>query len=99
MKGRYLIMDNAPIHKSEDIAKYIISRGYCYAYLPSYSLELNTIEQFWSVAKSKVKHNGLLEKEMLMTRISEASNSLKVNDFKGFVRHSYKCLAKCRNRE
>ncbi|KAG1202395.1 hypothetical protein G6F70_002293 [Rhizopus microsporus] len=53
MKGYYLIMDNAPIHKSEDIAKYIISRGYRYAYLPSYSPELNPIEQFWSVVKSK----------------------------------------------
>ena len=46
MKEHYLIMDNAPIHKSEDIAKYIISRGYRYAYLPSYSPELNPIEQF-----------------------------------------------------
>ncbi|KAG1173555.1 hypothetical protein G6F70_005774 [Rhizopus microsporus] len=55
MKGHYLIMDNAPIHKSEDIAKYIISRGYRYAYLPSYSPELNPIEQFWSVVKSKLK--------------------------------------------
>lgn len=24
MKGQYLVMDNAPIHKSEDIAKYIL---------------------------------------------------------------------------
>ena len=99
MKGHYLIMDNAPIHKSEDIAKYIISRGYRYAYLPSYSPELNPIEQFWSVVKSKVKRNRLLEKETLMTRINEASNSLSVSDFKGFVRHSYKCLDKCRDRE
>ncbi|CEG78177.1 hypothetical protein RMATCC62417_12822 [Rhizopus microsporus] len=99
MKRHYLITDNAPIHKFEDIAKYIISRGYRYAYLPSYSPELNPIEQFWSVVKSKVKRNRLLEKETLMTRISEASNSLKVSDFKGFVRYSYKCLAKCRNRE
>ncbi|KAL1927700.1 hypothetical protein VTP01DRAFT_3521 [Rhizomucor pusillus] len=55
MKGHYLVMDNALIHKSEDIAKYITSRGYRYAYLPSYSPELNPIKQFWSVAKSK--HN------------------------------------------
>jgi transposase len=60
-------MDNAPICNSEDIAKYIISRGYRYAYLPSYSPELNQIEQFWSAVKSKVKRNKLLEIEMLMT--------------------------------
>ncbi|CEG75082.1 hypothetical protein RMATCC62417_10188 [Rhizopus microsporus] len=85
MTGHYLIMDNAPIHKSEGTAKYIISRGYRYAYLPSYCPELNPIEQFWSVVKSKVKRNRLLEKETLMTTISEASNSLKASDFKGFV--------------
>ena len=97
MKGHYLIMDNAPIHKSEDIAKYIISRDYRYAYLPSYSPELNPIEQFWSVVKSKVKHSKFLEKEALMTWISEASDSLRLSDFKGIVRHSHKCLDKCRN--
>jgi transposase len=99
MKGHCLVMDNAPIHTSEDIAKYIASRGSRCAYLPSYSPELNPIEQFWSVVKSKVKRNKFLEKETLMTRISKASNSLRLSDFEGFVWHSYKCLDKCRNRE
>ncbi|KAG0738000.1 hypothetical protein G6F23_010000 [Rhizopus arrhizus] len=99
MKGHYLVMDNAPIHTSEDIAKYIESRGYHCVYLPSYSPELNPIEQFWSVVKSKVKRNKFLEKETLMTRISEASNSLRLGDFKGIVSHSHKCLDKCRNRQ
>ncbi|KAL1925846.1 hypothetical protein VTP01DRAFT_8097 [Rhizomucor pusillus] len=73
MKGHYLVMDKAPIHKSEDIQKYIKSRKYRYAYLPSYSPELKPIEQFWSVVKSRVKRNRLLERETLMTRISEIS--------------------------
>jgi hypothetical protein len=72
MKGHYLVMDNAPIHSSSNIGKYINSRGYRYVYLPPYSPELNPIEQFWSVVKSKVKRNKFLEKESLMTRISEA---------------------------
>ncbi|KAG0193021.1 hypothetical protein DFQ28_006762 [Apophysomyces sp. BC1034] len=41
--------ENAPIHTSDDVAEYIVSRGYCYAYLPSYFPELNPIEQFLSV--------------------------------------------------
>ncbi|KAG1170467.1 hypothetical protein G6F70_009073 [Rhizopus microsporus] len=97
MKGHYLVMDNAPIHTSEDIAKYVESRGYHCVYLPPYSPELNPIEQFWSVVKSKVKRNKFLDKEALMTRITEASNSLKLCDFKGIVTHSHKCLDKCRN--
>ncbi|KAL1931427.1 hypothetical protein VTP01DRAFT_9569 [Rhizomucor pusillus] len=99
VKGHYLVMDNAPIHKSEDIAKYITSRGYRCAYLPSYSPELNPIEQFWSVAKSKVKRHRFLEKETSSTRISEACNSIMLSDFHGFVSHSHNCWDKCRNRE
>ncbi|CEG81694.1 hypothetical protein RMATCC62417_15859 [Rhizopus microsporus] len=97
MKGHYLVMDSAPIHTSEDIAKYVESRGYHCIYLPSYSPEFNPAEQFWSVVKSKVKRHRFLEKETLMTRISEASNSLRLSDFQGIVKHSHKCLDKCRN--
>ncbi|CEJ02197.1 hypothetical protein RMCBS344292_16210 [Rhizopus microsporus] len=96
-KGHYLVMDNSPIHTSEDIAKYVESRGYHYIYLPSYSPELNPIEQFWSVVKSKVKRHRFLEKGTLMTRISEASNSLRLSDFQGIAKHSHKCLDKRRN--
>ncbi|CEG70119.1 hypothetical protein RMATCC62417_06068 [Rhizopus microsporus] len=99
MKDYYLVMDNAPIHTLEDIAKYVESRDYRCVYLPPYFPELNPIEQFWSVVKSKVKRNKFLEKEALMARITEASNSLKLIDFKGIVRYSHKCLDKCRNRQ
>ncbi|KAG1148777.1 hypothetical protein G6F37_006591 [Rhizopus arrhizus] len=97
MKGYFLVMDNAPIHTSDNIAKYVESRGYRSAYLPPYSPELNPIEQFWSVVKSKVKRNKFIEKEALMARISEASYSLKLSDFKGIVRYSHRCLDKCNN--
>lgn len=88
MKGHHLVMDNAPIHSSTDIEKYIHSRGHRYAYLPPYSSELNPIEQFWSVVKSNVKRNKFLEKESSMTRISEACDSLHFNDFNSFASHS-----------
>ncbi|KAG1051785.1 hypothetical protein G6F43_006033 [Rhizopus delemar] len=62
-RGHYLIMDNAPIHTHEDIQKHIESRSYGCVYLPPYSLELNPIEQFWSVCKSKLKREQLLDEE------------------------------------
>jgi hypothetical protein len=68
-KGNYLIMDNAPIHTNGDIQNYIERRRYGCIYLPSYSPELNPIEQFWSVCKSKVKKHRLLDEETLTTRI------------------------------
>lgn len=90
MKGQYLVMDNAPIHKSENIAKYIRSRGYRCACLRSYSPELDSIEQFWSVVKrSKVRRNMFPEKGSLMTRIGEACDSLMLSDVQRFVSHSH----------
>ena len=68
-------------------------------YLPPYFPELNPIEQFWLVVKSKVKQNKFLEKESLMTRISEECVSLYLSNFKGFVSHSVKCFDKCLNKE
>jgi transposase len=65
-----LIMDNAPIHINEDIKSVIEGRGYRCVYLPPYSLELNPIEQFWSVCKSKLKRERLLEEETLSSRIA-----------------------------
>lgn len=51
--SHYLVMDNAPIRMHADIEKYTDKRGYRCVYLPPYSPELNPIEQFWSVCKSK----------------------------------------------
>ncbi|KAG1318513.1 hypothetical protein G6F62_012317 [Rhizopus arrhizus] len=55
MKGHYIVMDNAPIHTHENIKKYIEYQGYKRVYLPTYSPELNPIEQFWAVSKKNAK--------------------------------------------
>ncbi|ORZ07452.1 hypothetical protein BCR42DRAFT_463121 [Absidia repens] len=67
LKGYYLVMDSAPIHSSADIEKYIHSSRISICLYSS---------QFWSVVESKAKKNKFLEKETLMTRISEACDSL-----------------------
>jgi hypothetical protein len=46
MKGRYLVIDNAAIHKVDEIQKLIENRGYKATYLPPYSPFLNPIELF-----------------------------------------------------
>lgn len=94
MKGHYIVMDNAPIHTYENIKKYIEYRGYRYVYLPTYSLEINPIEQFWPVAKSKVKRHRFFQEDTLSKRIMEACNSVEKGHFKGVISHSYKCWGK-----
>lgn len=58
-KGYYIIMDNAPFCTADSIERLIVSRGYDCIYLPPYSPELNPIEQFRSVVKSKLKKEKL----------------------------------------
>jgi transposase len=69
LKEDYLVMDNVPIHKQNDIRKYVESHGYRCVYFSSYSPQLNLIEQFWPVSKSKVKRELLLEKGTTTSRI------------------------------
>ena len=72
-KECYIVVDNAPIHKNADIEKEINRRGYGYVHLPPYSPKLNSIEQFWSVCKSKMKKEELLQEETLNSRIRDAT--------------------------
>lgn len=58
MKEFYLIMDNSPIHdkkKTVKSKKITESRDYQCVYIPPYFSELNPIEQFWAVVKSKLE--------------------------------------------
>lgn len=97
MKGHFLIMDNAPIHTSNSISELIVTRGYRCVYLPPYSPELNPIEQFWSVAKSKIKRQFVLEKHTLPQKICDACNDVPVSAFQGFARYSVKRFDDCLN--
>lgn len=85
-KGHYIIMGNGPIYTSESIRS-IESRGYGCVYLSPYSTELNPIEKFWSVLKSKLKREKLLETETHNTRITEACQSVLFSDLEGFYRY------------
>jgi hypothetical protein len=98
MKGFYLIMDNAPIHTSNEVDKIVTSRGYKCVYLPPYSPELNSIEQFWSVVKNKVKRSQFGNKEDLKTRISDACDDVPLHHLKAFIKHSVDHFDNCLNK-
>lgn len=76
-------MDNAPIHTYIDIDELITSRDYKSIYFPSYSPELNSIKQFWSVVKNKVERGTFSDNKVLKTRIAEACNKSSHSSFKG----------------
>lgn len=51
-KGDYVIIDNASIHKNEEVQKLIEKKGANLIFLPPYHPELNPIELAWN----KIKH-------------------------------------------
>ena len=63
-------MDNAPIH-SYGLNPIITGRGYIPVYLPPYSPELNSIDQFWKVLKDRVITSQLKDVETLTSGIIE----------------------------
>ena len=48
-----LVMDNATFHKRNDIQQAIADTGHTLEYLPSYSPDMNPIENKWAKVKAK----------------------------------------------
>jgi hypothetical protein len=99
MKGYHIVMDNARIHVPALIDPLIEKRGYVPVYLPPYSPELNPIEDFWAIVKSKVKRHALKETETLISRIIESCEEVPLQHLKNSVQHSVNLFDKCLNKE
>ena len=96
LKGmKYLILDNAAIHKRRDLQLLVALSGLELVFLPPYSPGLNAIEEFWSVCKSKVKRSNLSKKEQLTPRVKEATENISLDSYKGFCRHASRHIDLC----
>jgi transposase len=95
MSGRYLILDNAAIHKVAAVQELIESRGYKAVYLPPYSPFLNPIELFWSKVKAGVKRDCLTATDNLSARIIESAKQVTVEDCHNWIKHSVSFFDRC----
>lgn len=95
MKRCYIVMDNAPIHTTDEIEEMILKREYRSIYLPPYSPELNLIENFWSTMKSYVKRTKLNGTGNLKMRVIEASNEMRPFTLRNIRHHSVNIFGKC----
>ena len=53
--GQIIILDNATFHKGEKIRNLIEDAGCELKYLPSYSPDLNDLENYWFPIKNQVR--------------------------------------------
>jgi transposase len=86
-KGQVVVMDNLSAHKGERIRQLIEERGCELIYLPSYSPDLNPIEEAFSKIKGLVRKAEARTKEALLEAIGWALSAVTSADARGFFEH------------
>jgi len=71
-------------HKGKRVRELIIGRGCELLYLPSYSPDLNPIEEAFAKLKALLRVIGARTKEALMEAIGKALDALNAQDANGF---------------
>ena len=90
--GDYVVMDNASVHKVEDVKQLIEATGAKVIYLPPYSPELNPIELAWNKMKAYLRKQRARTIEALYIIYAEALESITLPDSKKFVEHAMSFL-------
>jgi transposase len=69
--GKVIVMDNYCIHKSFETQEIIKKAGYEILFLPPYSPDLNPIENYWAILKSRIKKikTAAMISTMLLTQV------------------------------
>lgn len=96
---KYLVLDNATIHKRRDIQLLVALSDLELVFLPPYSPCLNAIEEFWAVCKSKVKKARVEKKEGLTSAVRESIFQIPIESYRGFCRHAGKYVDYCLDRQ
>ena len=92
--GQVVVMDNLGAHRPKRVREIIEARGCKLIYLPSYSPDLNPIEQALSKIKHILRKIGARTKELLIEAMGWALAAVSVQDVRGFFVHcGYRALA------
>ncbi len=86
-KGQVIVMDNLSAHKGQRVRELIEQRGCQLVYLPSYSPDLNPIEEAFSKIKRLVRKAEARTKEALVEAIGLALSAVSSRDARAFFEH------------
>ena len=75
-----VVMDNLPAHKAQLVREALDRAGLAYRYLPSYSPDLNPIEQAWSKLKASLRTTGARSREALEAALGPALATITAQD-------------------
>jgi transposase len=86
-RGQVVVMDNLSAHKAERVRDLIEGEGCELIYLPSYSPDLNPIEQAFSKLKSYLRAACARSQDTLMEVIGKALSTISISDALGYFEH------------
>ena len=87
-EGQVVVFDNLGAHKPQRIRELIEARGAEVLFLPSYSPDLNPIEEAFSKIKDIVRKRGARTHEALFEAIARALRAITPVDAAGWFAHS-----------
>ena len=85
--GQLVVMDNLGAHRPKKIRDLIEARGCELIYLPSYSPDLNPIEEALSKVKHLLRKIAARTKETLIEAMGRALAAVGAEDARGFFGH------------
>ena len=85
--GDIVLMDNNPIHKLDEIEDAIEAVGAWVLFLPTYSPDLNPIENCWSKVKARLRSLKPRTLPDLLDALVTAFSSITGHDILGWFRH------------
>jgi transposase len=86
-EGQVVVMDNLGAHRPKRIRELIEARGAELVFVPSYSPDLNPIEQAFSKIKNILRTLGVRTHEALLEAMEEALSKVTPGDVAGWFHH------------
>ncbi len=86
--GQVVVLDGLGAHRTNKVRELIEERGAELLFLPSYSPDLNPIEEAFSKIKNTVRKARARTREALDEAISEALAAVTLEDVAGWFSHS-----------
>jgi transposase len=85
--AQVVVMDNLGAHRPKRVRELIEARGCELIYLPSYSPDLNPIEEALSKVKHILRKVSARTKETLIEAMGRALGAVSAQDARGFFAH------------
>ncbi len=86
-EGQVVVLDNLGAHRARRVRELIEQRGAELVFLPSYSPDLNPIEEAFSKVKNILRKLGARNRQALIEAISGALSAITPRDAAGWFTH------------